>query len=204
MYCDQGGMPLVTGMQPGVKPDRVGDDERGQRRAARRRRRERRRAGGCAESSALPSAATAPARSRRRSARGRTARRGAGWQPHRTVDCSASAMASANASGAGSSTSSPVSPWTTVSSAPPRPSATTGRRMPAPRAARCRSPLRPAAARPPRADTGRASRRSAEPPRNWRRPGAVRSSAARSGPSPTIFSGTRARLHASMATSIRL
>ena len=59
--------------------------------------------------------------SRRRSARGRSARRGGGWRRRRTrrarrVDRSPSANASVD----GSSTSRPVSPGTTVSSAPPR------------------------------------------------------------------------------------
>ena len=59
--------------------------------------------------------------------RGRSARRGGGSRRRRIERSTASAIASAKASADGSSTSTPVSPSLTVSSAPPRPSATTGR-----------------------------------------------------------------------------
>ena len=65
--------------------------------------------------------------SRRRTARGRTVRRGAGWRRRRSGAIAARADGVGERLGRGSSTSKPVSPGTTVSSAPPRPSATTGR-----------------------------------------------------------------------------
>ena len=82
MYCRSGGMPLVIGMRPRVEPDARRRGRTPTARAARRRRRGTRRAAGC---SASPSRVRRVERlvdervaSRRRTARGRTARRARG------------------------------------------------------------------------------------------------------------------------------
>ena len=82
----------------------------------------------------------------------------------------------------------------TLSSAPPRRGRRPACRRPAPRPARCRNPRRRAAA-PPRAAVELAHLVVAQRARGTRRPVAAesRSSRARSGPSPTIFSGTPTR-----------
>ena len=189
-------------MSPRVEAEGVGEDERGERRAARRRRRGTRRAGGCGDSSCA--CASGARSSRRRSAsisspnrsrpkRSACARMAAGVE---TMRRSPSAIASAKAlrrrvvdEQAGRRRT------RRFRAAPPRPSATTGR----PQA--CAS----SGTMPKSSSPGRARRRGApvevadlvvrKPARETHaRPSARRARARRrSGPSPTIFSGTPAR-----------
>ena len=80
-----------------------------------------------ARTSALPASIARALPSRRRSARGRTVRRGAGWRPRRTGAWPRGRWRRQTPRRTARRRESPVSPATTVSSAPPRPSATTGR-----------------------------------------------------------------------------
>src|SRR4051812_991653 len=188
--------------EAGMEAERVGDHERQQRQQRVRQDVERDEQAVVAiyhdDGSATSAAISSPKRERLNCS---------AWRrivPASNRRSTASATASANASADSSSTNSPVSPGFTVSSAPPRLSATTGR----PHACASSGTI-PKSSSPGSSAT--AARRYSERmsssetrPRKRVVAGALRSSAARSGPSPTIVSGTPARVQAAIATSMRL
>ncbi len=161
----------------------------------------------CRIIAAAPRRLRAPApRSRRRTARGRNARRGGGSRPaSKRLRSSAARSASANAVGGRLVDEQAGLSWhdrLERAAAPQRHHrAAAGLRFERHDAevlfAGQQHDTR-------RGDTARAPRSLARRPRNSARPRAARSSAARSGPSPTIFSGTPSQAHASIATSMRL
>ena len=132
-------------------------------------------------------------------ARGRSPR----TPPGPPTRSSKSATASASSSGPPFQKR-PVTPSTTVSSAPRRRGRSPAGRRPGPRRRRCRTPR--ARSRPARGSStaARAASSSLTRPAKLTVGPAIRRSRRRSGPSPAITSGSRRRLNASTATSIRL